>query len=190
MHKIYLANHLKIKMMKTPLEASAPTPSSAPVLKPRLKKATSSTHPKYTQMITSAVKALRKPNGSTRQAIAKYVQANYDVGSTSSRHVTRAIKSMVDKKDLVLASGVGAAGRFRIKKTVAPRVSAAARKRRSPKKKRASPKKKKRPAKRKTTKKRKSPVKKRTARKSPKKKTVKRKVKKSVKKQTKRKAKK
>merc|ERR1719244_990415 len=37
------------------------------------------THPKYSVMITAAVKALKDRTGSSRQAILKYIVANYKV---------------------------------------------------------------------------------------------------------------
>ena len=38
-----------------------------------------SSHPKYSVMIVSAIKALKERNGSSRQAILKYITANYKV---------------------------------------------------------------------------------------------------------------
>ncbi|XP_009861343.2 putative histone H1.6 [Ciona intestinalis] len=162
---------------------TVPVPSSAIAKKKKstTKTATSATkvHPKYSDMIVSAVKTLRRPKGSSRQAITKYVQSNYDVGTGAAKHISRNLKSMVDKDELVLASGVGAAGRFRINKTAAAGKARTTKQRKSPKKKKKPVTKK---NKRKTTaKKTRSPVKKRSAKKSPKKKLVK-KNKKTVKK--------
>lgn len=145
--------------------SSVPVPSSAPPktkAKPKPKKAPTSTHPKYSEMIVTAVKALRKPKGSSRQAIANYMQSNFDIPTSSARFISRSLKSMVSNQKLVLASGVGAAGRYKINTAA---VKKGKKKRASPKKKRASPKKKGK----KGAKKRKSPVKKRSAKRSPKK---------------------
>nr|CAB3251582.1 histone H1-delta-like [Phallusia mammillata] len=155
---------------------SVPVPSSAPAkkTKPKVKKAPTSTHPKYSDMIVSAVKALRKPKGASRQAIASYLQANFEIPAASAKVISRNLKSMVTNQKLVLTTGVGAAGRYKVNK-----AKASPKKGKKPKvgkKKRGSPKKKKAKAK-----KRKSPVKKRSAKRSPKKRKVKRKTKKPAK---------
>ena len=41
-------------------------------------------HPKYEEMIKTAIRTLKDRNGSSRQAIEKYVKANYKVGDTAS----------------------------------------------------------------------------------------------------------
>ena len=116
-----------------------PIPSSAALIKKptksRSKKASLGIRMRYTDMITSAVKALKKPHGSSRQAIAKYVQNNFDVPAKGvSRHVTKNLKQMVSNEQLVLASGIGAAGRFKVNKNVATRaVSAGTNKRKTKK---------------------------------------------------------
>ena len=124
-----------------------PVPSSAPGLKrpgkAKSKQATSRHRMRYSEMISSAVQALRKPRGSSRQAITKYLQNNFDVPVTSvSRNVTKNLKQMISNEQLLVASGVGAAGRFKLKKKAAASqtVTGSSKKRRV--KKPASPKKK------------------------------------------------
>ena len=148
-----------------------PVPSSAAAVKKlgkvRAKKASSGNRLRYNEMISSAVKALKKPKGSSRQAIAKYVQDNFNVPVSSvNRNVTKNLKEMVSKEQLLLTSGVGAAGRFKLNKAVASQTVKTETKKSRPKpRKPASPKSKKSPKKPK----RKSPVKKKTAKRTTKK---------------------
>ena len=44
-------------------------------------------YPKYAEMITAAIVALKERNGSSRQAIEKYVKANYKVGDKASMSI-------------------------------------------------------------------------------------------------------
>ena len=41
-------------------------------------------HPSYFEMTKAAIQALKERNGSSRQAIEKYIKANYKVGEVSS----------------------------------------------------------------------------------------------------------
>ena len=49
-------------------------------------------HPKYSEMIAAAIVALKERNGSSRQAIVKYIAANYKVGDSAGTHVKLALK--------------------------------------------------------------------------------------------------
>ena len=49
-------------------------------------------HPKYIEMIVAAVGALKERKGSSRQAILKYIQANYKVTDGANVHVKLALK--------------------------------------------------------------------------------------------------
>merc|ERR1711962_797401 len=49
-------------------------------------------HPKYSEMITAAIAALKERTGSSRQAIVKYISANYKVGDSAGTHVKLALK--------------------------------------------------------------------------------------------------
>jgi len=55
----------------------APAKKTAGSKKP--KKTAPASHPKYSVMIIAAIKALKERNGSSRQAILKYITANYKV---------------------------------------------------------------------------------------------------------------
>ena len=74
-------------------------------------KATTSNHPKYSVMIESAIKALKERNGSSRQAILKYVTANYSLEPKKAAIQLRlALKRAVATGSLKMAklSGKGA----------------------------------------------------------------------------------
>ena len=74
----------------------------------------SAEHPKYSDMIKAAVKALKERNGSSRQAILKYINTNYKVGDNAGVHVKMALKRMVTAGMLVQTKGAGASGRFKL----------------------------------------------------------------------------
>lgn len=91
-------------------------------------------HPKYIDMISAAITALKDRNGSSRQAIVKYVKANYKVGEGCDVHVKMALKRGVASGALSQPKGTGASGSFKVlKKTVvkkkpAPKKKPAAKK--------------------------------------------------------------
>ena len=72
-------------------------------------------HPPYTEMIKAAVLALKERTGSSRQAIEKYIQTNYQVGDSGS-HLKTALKRMVASGKLLQTKGVGASGSFKLPK--------------------------------------------------------------------------
>ena len=92
---------------------------SAPVKKPAAKKPAE--HPKYIDMITAAITALKERNGSSRQAIAKYVKANYKVGDNSDVHIKMALKRGVASGALSQPKGTGASGSFKVVKKEEPK---------------------------------------------------------------------
>lgn len=72
-------------------------------------------HPPYSEMIKSSILALKERTGSSRQAIERYITANYTVGEVSS-HFKTALKRMVASGKLVQVKGVGASGSFKMAK--------------------------------------------------------------------------
>ena len=122
-------------------------------------------HPKYIDMITAAITALKERNGSSRQAILKYICANYKVGDNASVHLKLALKRGVTSGALSQPKGTGASGSFKVVKKAEP-------KKKAPKKKPAT----KKPAAKKTTKKstpaKKKPAAKKAKSTTPKKKTA------------------
>lgn len=92
-------------------KAKVSTDKKAPVTKPKKVKAPASQHPKYSVMIESAIKALAERSGSSRQAILKYVTANYDLEpKKAASQLKLALKRAVAGGQLKMAkqSGKGA----------------------------------------------------------------------------------
>ena len=88
----------------------AATPKVKKVAKPKAPAA----HPKYSEMIASAVAALKERGGSSRQAILKYIMANFKVGDTANAHLKMALKAGVKAGTLKQAKGTGASGSFKL----------------------------------------------------------------------------
>ena len=79
-------------------------------------------HPKYSEMVLKAAADLKDRKGSSRQAIVKYIKANYKVADNASLHVKNALKKCVVAGTLAQASGTGASGRFKaVPKKAAPK---------------------------------------------------------------------
>ncbi|KAM7438342.1 hypothetical protein ABFA07_012154 [Porites harrisoni] len=72
-------------------------------------------HPPYSEMIKAAIVALKERGGSSRQAIEKYIKANYKVGEVGP-HLKTALKRGVAGGKLVHTKGVGASGSFKVPK--------------------------------------------------------------------------
>ena len=70
-------------------------------------------HPKYSEMIAAAITALKERTGSSRQAIVKYISANYKVGDSAGTHVKLALKRGVASGALKQVKGAGASGSFK-----------------------------------------------------------------------------
>ncbi|XP_023327155.1 histone H1-delta [Eurytemora carolleeae] len=101
---------------------AAPVAATPKVKKVAAKKAAkpkvAAAHPPFAAMITAAVKALKERNGSSRQAILKYVLANYKVGDAAKAQVRvkLALKKLVAAKKLIAggAAGKKGAGCFKV----------------------------------------------------------------------------
>jgi histone H1/5 len=50
-------------------------------------------HPTYSEMVKAALAALKERSGSSRQAIGKYIKANYKVGDNCGSHLKLALRS-------------------------------------------------------------------------------------------------
>ena len=84
-------------------------------------------HPTYADMIAAAIAALKDRKGSSRQAILKYVCANYKVDpAKAGTHLRLALKAGIKKGSLKMAkeSGKGA-GKFKLVKVEKPKKKAA-----------------------------------------------------------------
>ena len=71
-------------------------------------------HPKYSDMIAAAIVALKERSGSSRQAILKYISANYKVGDHAGTHLKLALKRGVTSGALKQVKGTGASGSFKV----------------------------------------------------------------------------
>lgn len=71
-------------------------------------------HPKFIEMVTAAVSSLKERKGSSRQAIAKYIKANYKVGDNADSHLKLALKRGVINGTLKQTKGTGASGSFKV----------------------------------------------------------------------------
>ena len=90
------------------------TPKSPAKKKPAAPKKPAE-HPPYSEMIKAAIVALKERNGSSRQAIEKYIKANYKVGEVGT-HLKTALKRGATSGKLVHTKGVGASGSFKVPK--------------------------------------------------------------------------
>merc|ERR1739840_30467 len=104
-------------------------------------------HPKYSVMIPAAIAGLKDRSGSSRQAILKWIKANYRVEHPQAgQHLNMALKAGVKKGTLKMARASGkGAGRFKLGEK--PKVAKKAKKPKAAKKKAA-----KKPAKKAATK--------------------------------------
>merc|ERR1712213_134130 len=98
--------------VKMTAEAAAATPKAKKVTKP--KKAAS--HPPYKNMVKAAIVALKEKKGSSRQAIIKYILANYKIDDAAkvNTRVKIGLKNGLKAGTLKSAKGTGATGSFRV----------------------------------------------------------------------------
>ncbi|KAG0055876.1 hypothetical protein BGZ83_007165 [Gryganskiella cystojenkinii] len=94
---------------KTLAAAASAAPAKAPVVK-KAKPTAAATGPlkeapTYKEMIIAALLHLKDRNGSSRQALKKYIAGNYKVGEQSDLHVNVAIKRGVETGDFLQPKG-------------------------------------------------------------------------------------
>ena len=130
-------------------DTAAPAPVKTPKKKAAAKPKKTASHPPYLEMVQKGIAALKERGGSSRQALLKYIVANFKVGENTTAVNARlktALKNGVKNGALKQSKGTGAAGSFRlgeVKKADKPKKAKAAAK---PKKTAKSPKKVKKPA--------------------------------------------
>ena len=79
---------------------AAPAAPATPAKKRATKPKAPAAHPKYVDMIRAALESLKERGGSSRQAILKYIMANFKVGNdvnSINAHLKLALKSGVKK---------------------------------------------------------------------------------------------
>ena len=123
-------------------------------------------HPKYSDMIAAAIAALKERSGSSRQAIIKYISANYKVGDSAGTHVKLALKRGVASGALKQVKGAGASGSFKNVEKAKPKAKKPAAKKPAAKKVKKPAAAAKKPAAKKTPKKAKKPAAKKTPKKA------------------------
>merc|ERR1711881_827212 len=112
-------SHLTTPTTTTTATMTADAAKTKKVAKPKAPAA----HPKYSVMIAAAITALKDRTGSSRQAILKYVCANYKVDAAKAgQHLRMALKAGIKKGTLKMAkeSGKGA-GCFKLVKVEKPK---------------------------------------------------------------------
>ena len=121
----------------TPVKAKA-TPKKKAAAK---KEKAPAAHPKYVDMAVSAIGGLKERNGSSRQAIIKYILSHFNVGHDAkavNTHLKLALKRAVTQGKIKHAKGQGASGSFKLAE---PKAKPAAAPKKSPAKKVAAAKK-------------------------------------------------
>merc|ERR1719347_320369 len=101
--------------------------AAAPKAKKAAKPKAPAAHPKYSVMIAAAITALKSRTGSSRQAILKYIVANYKVDAAkAATQVRLALKRGVAKGTLKAAKATGkGAGCFKLVKVEKPKKAKA-----------------------------------------------------------------
>lgn len=72
-------------------------------------------HPKFIEMIVEGLKTLNERNGSSRQALFKFIMCNYQLDEKVAQvHLKMAIKNGVKNGSLKQLKGIGSNGSFKI----------------------------------------------------------------------------
>ena len=166
MIEILLRTRISTAIMSSPLPSPEKKAKKVPAKKAAPKKPAD--HPKYGEMIAACITSLKERSGSSRQAILKYIQANYKVGDSASTHCKLALRRGVASGQLKQVKGTGASGSFKLaEKPKKPKKKVAAKKPAVKKAKKPAAKKAKKPAAKKTPMKAKKPAAKKPAAKKP-----------------------
>merc|ERR1711879_740371 len=104
------------------------------------------THPTYAIMIADAIKALKSRKGSSRQAIAKHIQAQHKDLANFNSNLRMAMKAAMAKGTIVQTKGTGVSGSFKLGKVEKPKKKVVAKKPAAKKAKKPAAKKAKKPA--------------------------------------------
>ncbi|XP_065571371.1 histone H1-delta-like [Artemia franciscana] len=104
-------------------EKKAKAPKPAKVAKPKgdKKAKAPANHPKYTEMITKSIADLKERGGSSRQAILKYIMANFQVGNGAkvvNMHLKQALKRCLANGIVINPKGTGVTGSFKLAKPI------------------------------------------------------------------------
>lgn len=109
------AQNTEAKTQKRAVTKKPTPPEKKAVAKPAPAAKTKSSHPPFFEMITQAIKKLNDRTGSSRQAILKFIVANFKVEEKSgNQHVKVVLKNAVKAGTLKQVKGVGASGSFKL----------------------------------------------------------------------------
>ena len=79
------------------------------------KKSAPRAHPPALQMVVAAVTAMKEKNGSSSQAIKKYIKDTYDINiEQQARFIRKALKTGAENGILIQTKGKGAIGSFKL----------------------------------------------------------------------------
>ncbi|XP_065582739.1 histone H1-delta-like [Artemia franciscana] len=102
-------------------KAKAPKPAKAAKPKGDKKAKAPANHPKYTEMIIKSIADLKERGGSSRQAILKYIMANFQVGNDAkvvNMHLKQALKRCLANGIVINPKGTGVTGSFKLAKPI------------------------------------------------------------------------
>ena len=74
-------------------------------------------HPKFNEMVVSAISSLKERKGSSRAAILKYISANYKLGTNDKKinsNLKTCLRNGVSNGLLNQVKGIGATGSFKV----------------------------------------------------------------------------
>ena len=101
-----------------PAAKKAPAKKATTAKKPAAAKPS---HPTYQVMVQEAIKALKERKGASRQAMKKYVMAEYKLQAISAVHFNGALKKLTEAGTLEQSEN---GQRWKIKKVTAPKPAA------------------------------------------------------------------
>ncbi|XP_065577584.1 histone H1-delta-like [Artemia franciscana] len=102
-------------------KAKAPKPAKAAKPKGDKKVKAPANHPKYVEMIIKSIADLKERGRSSRQAILKYIMANFQVGNDAkvvNMHLKQALKRCLANGIVINPKGTGVTGSFKLAKPV------------------------------------------------------------------------
>lgn len=79
-------------------------------------------HPKYSEMVATAISTLKERKGSSVQAIKKFISTTYKIDEKAvSTHVRSALKRGLSSGQLTQVKGTGASGSFKLAEAAKPK---------------------------------------------------------------------
>ncbi|KAH9529252.1 Histone cluster 1, H1b [Dermatophagoides farinae] len=114
---LYGFGEVEVAQTQATAGQSKKTKTSKPKVSKDKKPKAKPNHPPVSSMVKDAIKELKERNGSSLQAIKKYIQSHYTVDIEKiTPFVRKYLKSGVTKGELIQAKGKGASGSFKLNK--------------------------------------------------------------------------